>query len=55
MNKIKNILIDYLFFFKYLMMYLFDGYDEFKIEKKGKLSVVIVFIVLFVLLCILIY
>lgn len=55
MNKIKNILTDYLSFPKYLMMHPFDGYDEFKIEKKGKLSVAIVFIALFALLRILTY
>ncbi|WIF88756.1 YIP1 family protein [Acholeplasma laidlawii] len=55
MNKIKNILTDYLSFPKYLMMHPFDGFDEFKTEKKGKLSVAIVFIALFALLRILTY
>ncbi len=55
MNKVKSILNDYLSFPRYIMMHPFDGYDEFKTEKKGKLSVALVFIGLFALLRILTY
>ncbi len=55
MNKVKSILHDYLSFPRYIMMHPFDGYDEFKTEKKGKLSVALVFIGLFALLRILTY
>lgn len=55
MNRLKLIINDYLSFPRYILMHPFDGYDEFKTEKKGKLSVALVYIALFALLRILTY
>lgn len=55
MNRLKLIINDYLSFPRYILMHPFDGYDEFKTEKKGKLSVALVYITLFALLRILTY
>lgn len=45
--KIKKILNDYIRFPAYVLFHPFDGYEEFKRYKKGKLSVAIIFMVLF--------
>jgi len=46
-TKLKTIYNDYFVFPKYIMGHPFDGYEEFKRYKKGKLSVGLVFILLF--------
>lgn len=48
--KLKNIFEDYIKFPYYILFHPFDGYEELKRYKKGKLSVAIVYIVLFALL-----
>jgi len=45
--KLKKIYDDYIRFPAYILFHPFDGYEEFKRYKKGKLSVAIVFIILF--------
>lgn len=52
-SKLANFVQDYLSFPKYLLMHPFDGFDEFKTQKRGKMSVALVFIGLFALLRIL--
>ena len=46
-TKLKKIFNDYIKFPKYILFHPFDGYEEFKRYKKGKLSVALVFIVLY--------
>ncbi len=46
-TKLKQIYNDYIRFPKYILLHPFDGYEEFKRYKKGKLSVAIVFILLY--------
>ena len=46
-NKLKLILNDYIKFPLYVLVHPFDGYDDLKRYKKGKLSVAIVFILLY--------
>ena len=46
-TKLKQILNDYLLFPKYILFHPFDGYTELKRYKKGKISVAVVFIILF--------
>lgn len=52
-SKLTNFVQDYLSFPKYLLMHPFDGFDEFKTQKRGKMTVAVVFIALFALLRIL--
>src|SRR5690554_6753052 len=52
-EKLKSIYYNYVSFPTYILLHPFDGYEEFKRNKKGKLSVAIVFILLFALLRIL--
>jgi len=46
-TKIKKIIQDYIKFPAYLLAHPFDGFDDFKRYKKGKLSVALIFIILF--------
>lgn len=46
-TKLKQIYNDYVRFPKYILFHPFDGYDDLKRYKKGKLSVAIVFIILY--------
>lgn len=46
-TKLKLIYNDYIKFPKYILFHPFDGYDDLKRYKKGKLSVAIVFILLY--------
>ncbi|HLT00153.1 MAG TPA: YIP1 family protein [Acholeplasma sp.] len=52
-EKLKVFLTDFIKFPTYILSHPFDGYDEFKTDKKGKMSVAIVFVLLFALLRIL--
>lgn len=45
----QNILNDYIKFPLYILTHPFKGYDDFKLEKKGKLSVAIVYLLLLVI------
>ncbi|MFP4478048.1 MAG: YIP1 family protein [Candidatus Izemoplasmatales bacterium] len=45
--KVKQIINDYIRFPAYVMTHPFDGYEEFKRYKKARLTVAIVFIILF--------
>ncbi|MDA3931333.1 MAG: Yip1 family protein [Tenericutes bacterium] len=45
--KLKEIINDYIRFPAYIMVHPFDGYEEFKRYKKAKLTVAIIFIILF--------
>lgn len=47
---LANVYENYLRFPLYVLTHPFDGYDEFKRNKKGKISVAIVFIALFIIL-----
>lgn len=49
MKVLKNIYNDYIAFPKYVMLHPFDGFEDFKRNKKGKLSVALVFIFLFII------
>lgn len=49
-TKLKQIFNDYIVFPKTILFHPFDGYEEFKRYQKGKLSVAIVFILLFAFL-----
>jgi len=46
-TKLHNFLRDYFRFPGYILFHPFDGYDEFKRYRKGKLGVAIVFILIF--------
>lgn len=46
-TKLKQVLQDYIRFPKYILFHPFDGFEELKRYKKGKLSVAVVFIVLY--------
>ena len=46
-TKLKSIYNDYIKFPKYILFHPFDGYEEFKRYKKGRLLVALVFIALF--------
>ena len=46
-TKLKSIWFDFIKFPKYIMLHPFDGYDEFKRYKKGKMSVAVIFISLY--------
>lgn len=46
-TKLKKIYNDYIKFPKYILFHPFDGYEEFKRYKKGRLMVALVFIALF--------
>ncbi len=46
-TKLKKLYHEYIRFPSYILFHPFDGYEEFKRYKKGKLSVAIVFIILF--------
>jgi hypothetical protein len=46
-TKIKEFIQHYLTFPKYILFHPFDGYEAFKRYKKGRLSVAIVFMILF--------
>ena len=46
-TKLKQIYNDFITFPKYILFHPFDGYTELKRYKKGKLSVAIIFIILF--------
>jgi len=46
-TKLKKLFYDYFTFPKYIMAHPFDGYEEFKRYKQGKLSVALVYIMLF--------
>lgn len=48
-NKMKNVYHDYIQFPARLMSHPFDGFDEFKRYKKGKLSVALVYMFLFIM------
>lgn len=48
-TKLKNIWYNYFTFPKYILFHPFDGYEEFKRYEKGRMSVAIVFIILFAL------
>src|SRR5690606_31115317 len=52
-EKLKGFFTDFIKFPTYILSHPFDGYDEFKTDKKGKMSVAIVFVLLFALLRIL--
>ncbi len=47
-TRLKQIYQDYIRFPSYILFHPFDGYDDFKRYKKGKFSVAIVFILLFI-------
>jgi hypothetical protein len=49
-TKLKKIFDEYIRFPAYILSHPFDGYEEFKRYKKGKLGVAIVFILLFMYL-----
>lgn len=49
-TKLKNFRFNYLSFPSYLLFHPFDGFDDFKRYKKGKLSVAIIFMVLYAFL-----
>lgn len=51
----KSFLNDFLLFPKYLLFHPFNGFDDFKRYKKGKLKVALAFILLFALLRIVIF
>lgn len=52
-DKLKNIYNNFVSFPTYILLHPFDGYEDFKRNKKGKMSVAIIFILLFALLRIL--
>ncbi|MCR1809446.1 YIP1 family protein [Haploplasma modicum] len=49
MKVLKNIYNDYIAFPKYVIFHPFDGFEDLKRNKKGKLSVALVFIFLFII------
>lgn len=46
-TKLKQIFNDYFTFPKYILFHPFDGFEEFKRYKKGRLSVAVTFIILY--------
>jgi hypothetical protein len=54
-NKIKQYVFDYILFPKHILFHPFDGYEELKRYKKGKLSVAAVFMILYAAFRIFIY
>lgn len=54
-TKLKAFRFNYLSFPKYILFHPFDGYDDLKRYKKGKISVAVIFIILFAFLRIFTY
>lgn len=46
-TKLKQLFNDYFTFPKYILLHPFDGFEEFKRYKKGKLNVAVTFIILY--------